>query len=137
MGCRCCRSDGRSDRVSHSRRIGTQERAVTKITDNRTALIVRQVDELWTKVEGIDANYRCSWFGGQPELDVDRKVHKHFPLSLFKRRDFKVELMKDGKQADIYVYCRGEEYDKEYLEKLGALLEQNNFEVTAYLVEDC
>lgn len=105
-------------------------------------MIVKQVEELWKRVEDIDRTNYLAWFfdGTLLTLQIDRNLYKHFPFKGLRRRDFKVELMKDGKRAEIYVYCRGTlhtEYDKEYLEKLGALLEQNNFEVTAYLLEDC
>jgi hypothetical protein len=141
MGCRCDDGDGWSDWVPCSRRIG-KERVVTKITDNRTTLLVEQVEDLWEKVEALDRTNYPNWYYVDDLLicHINRRLHKRFPFNRLKREDFKVELLKDGKHAEVYVYCRGalhEEYDKEYLEKLGALLEKNNFEVTAYLLEDC
>jgi hypothetical protein len=112
-----------------------------KIMDNRVPLTIKQIKALWDKAEAIDTNYKCSYYPDELlKLDIDRRLYKHFPFNHLGRRDFKIELAKDGKRAEIFVHCRGvshEEYDAEYLKKLGALLEQNNFEVTAYLLEDC
>jgi len=99
-----------------------------KIIDERAENYVK----LYDKIDRIQREFK-TWRGhSSTTVSIKRRL-----LWFFHRTEFIVFIIRDVDTALVHVLCRGGQYNAGYLDKIGELLENEGFKVTAYLKEDC